>query len=75
MGILAGLSGREVARVAERLGWEYQRTTGDHLVYVRPGRPENLSIPAKRELRPGTVRKLIRTMGISVSEFLQLAKQ
>jgi len=75
MGVLAGFSGREVARVAERVGWQYQRTTGDHLIYTLPGHPGNLAIPAHRELRPGMLRSLINTMGLSVDEFLRLAKK
>lgn len=75
MGRLAGFSGRQVARVAEQLGWQYQRTTGDHLVYTSPGRRRNLSIPAHRELSAGMLSTLIKDMGITVDEFLALAKK
>lgn len=69
MGELSGISGREVRRVAERAGWEYQRHSGDHMVMKKAGEVLNLSIPDHRELPPGLVRVLIRTLGMSVAEF------
>ena len=74
MSRLAGFSAREVGRVAERLGWQLERQSGSHLVYVPPsqGLPI-LVVPNHRELRPGTVRALIRAMGIDVDTSLQIA--
>ncbi len=57
-------------KVAERQGWRHVRNRGDHMVYEKPDVPNNLSIPNKRELGPGMVKALIRTMGMSVDEFL-----
>ncbi len=39
------------------------------MILTRPGSIVSLSIPAHRELAPGTLRKLIRLAGISVEEF------
>jgi predicted RNA binding protein YcfA (HicA-like mRNA interferase family) len=61
--------------VAEDLGWEYQRSRGDHLIYTKPGERHHLSIPDHRSVAPGTLRTLIKTMGLSVDEFLERAKQ
>lgn len=61
--------------MAEGLGWQYQRTRGDHLIYTFPRAERNLSIPAHRELREGLVRSLIATMGITVDEFLKVARK
>lgn len=75
MGRLAGFNGREVRRVAEKSGWEYLRTTGDHFHYRKGGNPLNLSIPDHRSIAPGTLRQIIKTMGLSVDEFLELARK
>jgi len=76
VGRLAGFSGREVARVAEALGWRYKRTRGDHMVFEFPETSiRNLSIPAHRELSEGTLRGLIDIMEIPVDEFLRMARK
>ncbi len=52
------------------------RSRGSHTVLEYPERHRrNLSVPLHRELSEGTLRDLIDTMGISVDEFLQLAKK
>ena len=75
MGRLAGFPGRELRRVAESLGWTLRNVEGSHWVYQRPGAVRNLSIPGHRELPEGTVRNLIGIMGLTVDEFLRLAKK
>jgi len=60
--------------VAERLGWELDHWTGDHMVLKRPGNHLNLSIPDHRAVSPGTLRQIIRTMEIDVDQFLTLVK-
>ncbi len=39
---------------------------------VKQGFPETLSVPDHRQLRPGTLRALIRKAGLNVEEFLTL---
>jgi predicted RNA binding protein YcfA (HicA-like mRNA interferase family) len=70
LGRLAGFSGRETRRLPERHGWRLDRVSGDHFVYRKPGVPQNLSIPEHREVKEALMRQLIRTMGITVEEFL-----
>ncbi len=41
---------------------------------MKPGLRETLSIPDHRELRPGTLRALIRKAGLTPEEFLKLLK-
>jgi len=41
---------------------------------VKPGFPETLSVPDHRQLRPGTLRALIRKAGLNVEEFLALLR-
>jgi predicted RNA binding protein YcfA (HicA-like mRNA interferase family) len=61
-------------RVAERHGWVFQRIAGDHYIYKKPGVARNLPIPDHRELAPGTLRGIIRIMGLTVDEFLAALK-
>jgi predicted RNA binding protein YcfA (HicA-like mRNA interferase family) len=45
------------------------------MVMVRPGARVNLSIPAHDSVKPGTLRRLIRDMGLTVDGFLERARK
>lgn len=75
MGRLSGYSGKQIARAAESVGWRYQRTTGDHMVFRKPGARMNLSIPDHREVSQGTLAKIVRTMGLTTDEFIAMVKK
>lgn len=64
------ISGREAARVFEKLGWHFLRQRGSHRIYGKPDVPANLSIPDHQELTKGTLRSLIRTAGLTVEQFV-----
>ena len=64
------LSGREVVRVFESLGWQVARQSGSHVIMVKESEMTTLSIPDHREVAKGTLRSLIRAAGITVSEFI-----
>ena len=67
---LPALSGREVVRVFESLGWEVVRQTGSHIIMTKDEELVTLSIPDHREVAKGTLRSLIRTAGLTVEEFV-----
>ena len=71
---LPKVSGRQAAAVFQRVGFEVRRHRGSHIVMVKPGFPETLSVPDHRQLRPGTLRALIRKAGLNVEEFLTLLR-
>ena len=75
MGRLGGVSGRDMMRVAERMGWEFSRVRGDHYVFRHPDSTLNLSIPNHRELREGSARACLATMGLTVDEFLRFRRE
>ncbi|MGE5596395.1 MAG: type II toxin-antitoxin system HicA family toxin [Hyphomicrobiales bacterium] len=75
MGRLAGFSSREVIRVAESTGWVLVRTEGDHFIFRKAGVRWTLTIPLRKDLGEGLVRKLIRQMGLTVDDFLALARK
>jgi predicted RNA binding protein YcfA (HicA-like mRNA interferase family) len=64
------LSGREVVRVFETLGWQVARQSGSHIVMIKDGEMATLSIPDHREVAKGTLRSLIRAAGLTVAEFV-----
>jgi len=68
------LSGREVVKVFERLGWEVARQRGSHIILVKEGHIATLSVPDHREVARGTLRSLISRADIPVEEFLSAMK-
>jgi len=63
------MSGREVARVFEKDGWEIARQRGSHIILVKAGQNVTLSVPDHKEVARGTLRSLIRSAGLTVEEF------
>jgi predicted RNA binding protein YcfA (HicA-like mRNA interferase family) len=66
------LSGQEVVRTLEKLGWRFARQSASHIILVKEGEMVTLSVPDHSEVAKGTLRKLIRTAGITVDEFLSV---
>lgn len=64
------LNGREVVRVFASFGWEVARQSGSHIILIKEGELATLSVPDHREVAKGTLRSLIRTAGLTVSEFV-----
>ena len=67
-------TGKDVARVAQRLGFEFRRQRGSHAVYVHPedGRRVVIPIHARTELKRKTLRAIIDDMRITVEQFTKL---
>ncbi len=71
MSKLPVVTARDVLRVAESLGFAFDRQRGSHAVYLRASDGRRLVIPIHkgRDLKPGTLRGLIDDLGLSVEEF------
>ncbi len=67
---LPRLSGRKVAQVFTRFGWQVARQRGSHIIMVKDEHIATLSVPAHPEVAKGTLRGLIRAAGLTVSEFI-----
>lgn len=65
------MSGREVVRVFEKLGWQNVRQRASHIILVKEGARATLSVPDHKEVARGTLRSLIRSAGLTVEEFIQ----
>ena len=75
MASLPVLSGREVASVFAKDGWEMVRQRGSHMILIKSGKMVTLSVPDHREVAKGTLRSLIRSSGLTVEEFAALAQK
>ena len=68
------LAGRKVAQAFVRLGWQVARQKGSHIVLVKSGHIASLSVPDHREVARGTLRGLLRSADVQLSEFLKAAE-
>jgi predicted RNA binding protein YcfA (HicA-like mRNA interferase family) len=74
MPALPQVSGRETVRAFESFGWQVVRQRGSHIVLVKDGSIVTLSVPDHKEVAKGTLRSLIRSAGLTVSEFVDALK-
>ncbi len=74
MARLPTVSGRQTVAALERAGFEVRRQRGSHIILVKAGKAETLSVPDHRQLKPGTLRALIRKAGLTVGEFVDLLR-
>lgn len=74
MSKLPSASARDVIRIAQKIGFVFDRQRGSHAVYYRPADRRRLVIPIhkNRDLKTGTLRGLIDDMGITVQEFAEM---
>ena len=68
------VTGKDAARVAQQLGFEFRRQRGSHAIYVRLRDQARVVIPmhSKGELKPKTLRGIIQDLKITVEEFRSL---
>jgi predicted RNA binding protein YcfA (HicA-like mRNA interferase family) len=74
-GRLPAVNGKRVIQVLTRTGFVVDRTVGSHHVLVYPGDPTrtvNVPVHSGRDLKPGTLRSIIRQTGLTVEEFTEL---
>lgn len=73
MSVLPRVSGREVATVLAKLGYEKDRQKGSHIVLRQTAHPHRrLVVPDHKEVAKGTLRVIIKQAGITVEEFKAL---
>ncbi len=74
-GRLPVVDGKRAVRALMRAGFITDRIAGSHHVMAFPGDPARaVTVPvhAGRDLKPGTLRSIIRQAGFSVEEFSEL---
>lgn len=70
MASLPVLSGREVVKTFESLGWKVARQSSSHIIMTKEGETVTLSVPDHKEVAKGTLRSLIRAANLTVDEFV-----
>ena len=69
---LPSIRARDVVRVAEAVGFAFDRQRGSHAVYYRASDQRRVVIPmhGSKDLKPGTLRAIIADLGMSVEAFI-----
>jgi predicted RNA binding protein YcfA (HicA-like mRNA interferase family) len=67
---LPHLSGAEIIRVLERLGFIRTRQKGSHVIMRRGS--AGCVVPLHREVKTGTLAGILRQAGVSAEEFLNV---
>ena len=64
--------GKDAVRAFEKYRWSVARYIDDHFILKKQGERFLLSVPDHNPLKKGTLRRLIRDAGLSVSDFVEL---
>lgn len=64
------VSGRELARLVQKRGWQLARVNGSHHVFTLAGRRERIVIPihGNQPLKTGLLRSLMKIAGLAESD-------
>lgn len=66
------LSGRDLVRTLEKIGFVVKRQKGSHIILHRGEPPARVVVPDHKTLRVGTLRSILNSANISVEELLKL---
>ncbi len=69
---LPRISGMKAVKAFNKSGWSVVRQTGSHIIMIKNDYKVILSVPRHKELDRGTLRKLIKSAGLTVEDFVKL---
>jgi predicted RNA binding protein YcfA (HicA-like mRNA interferase family) len=72
MSKLPVISGRECVKALGKVGFYFKRQEGSHIILRRNDPFAQVVVPNHKELDSGTLRAIMRQVGISVDEFVKL---
>ena len=73
MSPLPQASGRDIVRALGKIGYEFDRQRGSHIMLRNTSPPHRrIVVPDHREVAKGTLRAIIRECGLTVDEFQKL---
>ncbi len=73
MSYLPILSGKEVCRLLSKVGYEIDHQTGSHIILRNKNFPHRrITVPNHKTIAKGTLRSIIREVGLTVDEFKKL---
>lgn len=68
------LSGKEMIKVLEKIGYVQVRQKGSH-IRLKHSNHKSISIPDHKELGKGLTRKIIKDANLTVDEFIELSRE
>lgn len=73
MSKLLTVSGKQLCRILQRIGYIIDHQTGSHIILRNENPPHRrLTIPNHKEIAKGTLRAIIRQAGLTLEEFKEL---
>jgi predicted RNA binding protein YcfA (HicA-like mRNA interferase family) len=70
---LPRISGREVVKALKKIGYEQDRQRGSHIILRQTAFPNRrVTVPDHKEVSKGTLRAIVREVGLTVDEFKDL---
>ena len=66
------LSGRDVRAALERAGFVFRRQTGSHMILRRENPYARAVVPDHKQMRVGTLRRILTDSGLTLDQFMQL---
>ena len=73
MAKLPRLTGKELGKIVEKLGFKFDHQTGSHMIYKHPdGRKTTIPSHGKEEIGPGLLNKIIKhDLKLTREEFMK----
>lgn len=73
MSFLPILSGSDVCKILNKIGFEIDHQTGSHIILRNIKSPyRRVTVPNHKTIAKGTLRNIIREVGLTVEEFKNL---
>lgn len=66
---------RDLVKIFEKSGWIYQRTKGDHMIYIKRGFVRPVVIPKYKTVPVFIIKNNLRTAKISNEKYFLLLKK
>jgi predicted RNA binding protein YcfA (HicA-like mRNA interferase family) len=68
----ADISGQELVKVLQRVGFVVSRQRGSHMILRRETPYARVVVPDHKRLRPGTLKQILNEAGLTVDQLLEL---
>ena len=73
MSELPRISGRDIINALKKIGYEQDRQRGSHIILRQTASPHRrVTVPDHKEVAKGTLRAIIREVGLTIDEFKYL---
>ena len=69
---LPRISGRKCVAALSKIGFQFKRQNGSHIILRRAAPFGQVVVPDHKEIDNGTLRGIVRQAGLSVEEFIAL---